>query len=86
MAWLTAALAGVNFVGGLIQGNQQRSAAQEANELQAKIDKQRYERELQLWEIDYLRAQSDYSRKVAETEASVIRIALGRLTMSSTKG
>ena len=69
MAWLTVGLAGANFVGGLIQGNQQRSAAQEANELQAKIDKQRYERDLQLWEIDWLRAQSDYSWKVAETEA-----------------
>ena len=69
MGWLSAAMFATNFVGGLITGNQQADATRDANKLQEKINKQQFERDLQLWEIDYLQSVSDWSWKMAETEA-----------------
>jgi len=69
MAWVTAALAGASIIGGLIQGNQQREAADAQNEeTQAQIDA-RFERDIKEWSISNLEAYSNYAWNMANTEA-----------------
>ena len=69
MVWGAIASAGIGLVGGLIQGNQQRSAADAQNKEQEKIAKAQYKRDLKEWELNYMQAQSDYAWNLANTEA-----------------
>ena len=69
MVWGAIASAGIGLVGGLIQGNQQRSAADAQNKEQEKIAKAQYKRDLKEWELNYMQAQSDYAWSLANTEA-----------------
>lgn len=50
-------------------GNAEASAARDANDAREKIAKERYERELKVWELDYLGAMSNYSWDVASVAA-----------------
>ena len=69
MVWGAIAMAGIGAVSGIIQGNQQRSAADAQNKEQEKIAKAQYKRDLKEWELNYMQAQSDYAWSLANTEA-----------------
>ena len=69
MVWGAIAMAGIGAVSGIIQGNQQRSAADAQNKSQKKIAKAQYERDTKVWELQYLESQSDYAWQLANTEA-----------------
>ena len=69
MVWGAIAAAGVGLIGGVIQGGQQRSAADAANKTQEKQLQAQYERDQKEWELNYLESLSDYEWSVANVEA-----------------
>ena len=69
MVWGAIAAAGVGLIGGVVQGSQQRSAADAANKTQKKQVKAQYERDQKEWELNYLQSLSDYEWSVANVEA-----------------
>ena len=69
MVWGAIAAAGIGLVGGIVQGSQQRSAADAANKTQSKQIKAQYERDKKEWELNYLESLSDYEWSVANVEA-----------------
>ena len=69
MAWGAIAMAGLGFVSSVVQGNQQRSAADKQNKQQEAMAEAQYERDLKEWELNYLQSQSDYAWQVANVEA-----------------
>lgn len=60
---------GVDFVGGLITGNKEADAANDANKAATKIAKETYERDMKIWAIDVLQGKSTYAQQVAEVSA-----------------
>ena len=70
MAWGAIAMAGVNILGGLMQGNAEASAARDANKAAEKAAKEQHETDIKLWEIDYLKSMSDFEWQMASTAAS----------------
>ena len=60
---------GLGLVTGVVQGNQQRQAAQDANELAEKQAEQRFERAEAEWAIDYEQKITRYLFDVAQLEA-----------------
>ena len=69
MVWGAIIAAGVGIATTVIQGNQQRSAADAANDTNKKKAQAQYERDIKEWDISYLQQVSDYSWEVAATEA-----------------
>ena len=69
MVWGAIAAAGVGLIGGVVQGSQQRSAADAANKTQKKQVQAQYERDQKEWELNYLESLSDYEWSVANVEA-----------------
>ena len=69
MVWGAIIAAGVGIATTVIQGNQQRSAADAANDTNKKKANAQYERDIKEWDINYLQQVSDYSWEVAATEA-----------------
>ena len=69
MVWGAIIAAGVGIATTVIQGNQQRSAADAANDANEKKANAQYERDIKEWDISYLQQVSDYSWEVAATEA-----------------
>ena len=69
MVWGAIIAAGVGIATTVIQGNQQRSAADAANDTNKKKANAQYERDIKEWDISYLQQVSDYSWEVAATEA-----------------
>ena len=69
MGWLAAAAFAVNTIGGIMGGNAEADAARDANKAREKAAKAQYERDLKVWELDYLSAMSDYSWDVASVAA-----------------
>ena len=67
--WWTAGKFALDFVGGLIGGNQQADSIREANELAELQNEQRYERALKEWDIDYETRRSNWMLDVAKQEA-----------------
>jgi len=70
MVWEVIAKAGVDFITGMVGGQQQRSAADAANKEQDKIAKARLVRDTKEWELNYLEGLSDYAWSLANTEAA----------------
>ena len=60
---------GLGLVTGVVQGNQQRQAAEDANELAEKQAEQRFERAEAEWAIDYEQKITRYLFDVAQLEA-----------------
>ena len=69
MGWLAAASFGLNLVGGIMGGNAEADAARDANKAREKAAKDQYERDLKVWELEYLGAMSNYSWDVASVAA-----------------
>jgi hypothetical protein len=70
MAWGAIAMAGIQGLGALFQGNQEASAANAANKAAEKAAKEQNELDLKVWEIDYLKNISDFEWSMAATAAS----------------
>lgn len=73
MVWGAIAAAGIGLAGGLIQGNQQRSAASAQADAQNAEQKKKinaqYKRDKKQWKLNNAEAQSQYAWNVANTEA-----------------
>lgn len=67
--WAAVATAGIGGLTSLIGGSQQRSAADAQNEEQERIAQAQHERDIKVWKLDYIEAQSDYAWSMANTEA-----------------
>lgn len=69
MVWGAIINAGVGIFGGIMQGNQQRSAADSANKESKEKVKAQFERDIKEWDINYLQDISGYAWEIAATEA-----------------
>lgn len=69
MVWGAIASAGIGLVGGLIQGQQQRSAADAQNKAQKQMIKDQYKRDKQEWKLNRAQGWTDYAWAMANTEA-----------------
>lgn len=69
MAWLAALAFAKDFIGGAISGNAERDAANDANDAAKKQAKDIYKQDLKVWEINNLKAMSNYSWDVATVAA-----------------
>jgi hypothetical protein len=70
MAWGAIAAAGIGLLGGVMQGQQQRSAADAQNAAQKKQIKDQYKRDLKQWKLNNAQSQVEYAWALANTEAS----------------
>ena len=69
MAWGAIAMAGLNFVSGIVGGASSRSAAKKQNEEREKMIEAQYARDKKEYEIDWMRQKSEYAWELANTEA-----------------
>ena len=69
MPWGAIAMAGIGAVSGIIQGNQQREAADAQNETATQMRNQRYRRDVEEWKINREQGWTDYAWQLAAVEA-----------------
>lgn len=70
MVWAAAISAGMQLIGGFVQGSQERAAADRANDENEAIAQAQFERDTKEWAINYAESLSSYAWSVAETEAA----------------
>ena len=70
MVWQALIAGGIQVIGNVIQGSQERQAADAANSENKKMIKARYERDKKEWGISFATSLSSYAWDVAETEAA----------------
>lgn len=70
MAWGAIAMAGLNFVQGMVGGASARDAARAQNKAQQEMIDAQYKRDKQIYKINFLKEKSEYAWNMANTEAA----------------